>query len=429
MAAARFIPEVVDQHKENGVALWMLRDNAVKGPRSRLSDLLALDERIEANIDGLRIAQMMGWSDSFDESEKGEAGDFFVAGILAVESGQLSRFEQITELAYARAAEMAGRPYHPAYDPWRGLVSALAWTTSSHVSGLIEQLLDTPRPRTRWLGVAACGARRIVRQYGLEAALDDREPMVRARAARTLGELGRSDSRAALNSLLSDSDPSCRFWAGWSAALLGTVEGLRALAEIGRSGDQWCEPALDLLLRRLPIESANEFIRPLGRDPRRRRTVIRATAMIGDPLYLPWLIEQIGDIALARCAGEALLTITGAEVEDVSRDPPPDLNDGSDEDPDDGTMMNWEDEGLAWLDPKKCDRWWEANRGRFRHGTPYFLGEPKTSVNWIDVLTEARQRLRGPAAIELALQRTGQAMFEVRGRGDLQRRLLRSASA
>ena len=76
---------------------------------------------------------------------------------------------------YARAADTASEPYHPAYDPWRGVVSALAWADPSHAVGAIDQLLDTPRPRTRWVGVAACGARRIVQQPGLEAALSDRE--------------------------------------------------------------------------------------------------------------------------------------------------------------------------------------------------------------------------------------------------------------
>ena len=36
-----------------------------------------------------------------------------------------------------------------------------------HALGAIERLLDTPRPHTRWLGVAASGARRMARAHGL----------------------------------------------------------------------------------------------------------------------------------------------------------------------------------------------------------------------------------------------------------------------
>ena len=66
---------------------------------------------------------------------------------------------------------MPGAPYDPAYDPWRGLVSALAWVDRVRAVREIGRLLDTPRPGTRWLSIAACGARRMVTQPGLEVAL------------------------------------------------------------------------------------------------------------------------------------------------------------------------------------------------------------------------------------------------------------------
>lgn len=422
-----FIPEIVDQHNEHGASLWTIRDRAVHGPSFNLSDLIKLDERIEAHIDGLRVAEIGGWSASPKELERGEAGSFFVQGILAVESGDTARFDEIIELSYASGVATQNEPYHPAYDPWRGLVSALAWTEPAHARVVIERLLDTPRPRTRWLGLASSSARRTLRVRGLETALADREPLVRARAARTMGELGSSKSRLVLNSLLADHDDNCRFWAAWSVTLLGTTEGLEVLAEIARKPGPWCEPALDLLLRRLPIERANGLILPLGRDTRRRRTAIRATATIGDPLYVPWLIGQIADVAVARCAGEALATITGIEPDDVSPDRLPDVETSPNDDPDDDSVILGEDEGLPWLDQKKCRRWWEANNARFRIGIAYFQGEPKPSVSWLRVLAESGQRRRRAAAIELALLRPGQAMFEIRARGDLQRRRLTRA--
>ena len=155
------------------------------------------DERIEANIDGLRIAETSGWSAGCDELDAGGAGGFFVAGVLAVESDDPDRFDKLIARAYASAEKVASEPYHPADDPWRGLVSALAWVERGHAARAIDWLLDSPRPRTRWLGVAACGARRLVSQPNLEAALADHEPLVRARAARTMGQLGRADSREA----------------------------------------------------------------------------------------------------------------------------------------------------------------------------------------------------------------------------------------
>ena len=428
MSEPRFNLEIVEKHSENAASLWLIRDSAVDGSSFRLADLVRFDERVEANVDGLRVAERNGWTASLGQLEEGGAGDFFSAGVLALESGDPGRLDQIIEVAYANAAKSAGKSYHPAYDPWRGLVSALAWVEQIHAVGTIERLLDTPRPRTRWLGVAACSARRAVRQRGLEVALTDQAPLVRARAARAMGELGRNDLRAMLNALLEDSDDGCRFWAAWSAALLGTIEGLRALSEIAQTvGRQWSDPALDLLLRRLPVEQAKEFLRPFGQDAGLHRSVVRATAAIGDPLYIPWLIGRMDDLTIARRAGGAFATITGADLAALRRKPPAGFAVGPNDDPDDQAVIPDEDEELEWLDQTKCHQWWEVHGGRFQVGTAYFLGEPKASVDSIGVLSEHRQSLRRAAAMELALRRPGQAMFEVRARGELQRQLLRRA--
>ena len=109
-----FIADIVDQHSELAASLWVARDNAVGSSSFRLADLLRLDERIEANIDGLRIAEASGWSASVDDAEQGGAGDFFVAGVLALESDDLGRFDRTIELAYAAATKQAVEPYHPA---------------------------------------------------------------------------------------------------------------------------------------------------------------------------------------------------------------------------------------------------------------------------------------------------------------------------
>jgi uncharacterized protein (TIGR02270 family) len=429
MAAAHFIGDIVDQHYENAASLWHTRDSAVGASSSfRLADLVRLDERVEANIDGLRIAVARGWSPSSEQLDRNSAGDFFVAGVLALESRSTDRFDEVIEQAYAAAARQADEPYHPAYNPWRGLVSALSWVERAVAAGAIDRLLDTPRPRTRWLGVAACGTRRLVNQSNLEAALDDHEPLVRARAARTMGELGRADSRAKLNTLLTDPDEDCRFWAAWSASRLGTTEGVHALAEIAHAPSSRRDCALDVLLRCLSVDRAHAFVRQLARDPTLRHTVIRAAGTVGDGNYIPWLIEQTSEPPVARVAGNAFAMITGADViqNDLDRGPPEGFNSRPDDDPEDGNVALDDDEGLGWPDPERLGRWWKGNRHRFSAGTAYFRGSPKVSTNWLSALSDAPQRQRWTAALELALRRLENPMFEVRGRADVQQRLLGS---
>ena len=55
------IEAIVDQHAEEAAFLWLLRDAAVRAPHYDLSDLFSLDDRVEAHIDGLRIAGDPGW--------------------------------------------------------------------------------------------------------------------------------------------------------------------------------------------------------------------------------------------------------------------------------------------------------------------------------------------------------------------------------
>ena len=429
MARALYIPEIVDQHREIAASLWLIRDNAVGASSFRLAELARFDERLEANLDGLRIAESSGWSAASDELDQAGAGDFFVAGVLAVESDDPGRLDQVIECAYAQSAKAADAPYHPAYDPWRGIVSALAWVGRAHARSAIGRLLDTPRPRTRWLGVAASGARRSVRQPALEAALADREPLVRARAARTTGEFGRADLRAQVNALLTDRDEDCRFWAIWSAARLGMTEGLRALPEFACSPGPRCDRALDLLLRSLPTEDANAFLRPLARYPEHRRTVIRAVGVIGDALYVPWLVEQARDSTVARLVGCSIETIAGIDLAAHGLDQPAPSEPllGPNDDPNDENVMLNTDDDLVLPDQQKVAQWWLDNKKQFSAGTAYFLGTPKQSVNWIDVLRHATQRQRRAAALELSLRMPEQAIFEVRAPASLQQDLLMRA--
>ncbi len=55
------IPTIIEQHAEDAAFNWLLRDRAVSEPHYDLADLAHLDDRVEANIDGLRIAGDEGW--------------------------------------------------------------------------------------------------------------------------------------------------------------------------------------------------------------------------------------------------------------------------------------------------------------------------------------------------------------------------------
>ena len=54
------IDEIVSQHAEEAALLWLPRSNAVSAPHYSLKDLAKLDGRVEAHLDGLRVAGEAG---------------------------------------------------------------------------------------------------------------------------------------------------------------------------------------------------------------------------------------------------------------------------------------------------------------------------------------------------------------------------------
>src|SRR6187200_2798258 len=90
---------VIEQHAEEAAVLWLLRDAAVWAPHYNLSELAHLDGRVEAHIDGLRIAGEAGWEICKEALGHEEAGEVFAAAILACESGDDKRVQMVSEVA------------------------------------------------------------------------------------------------------------------------------------------------------------------------------------------------------------------------------------------------------------------------------------------------------------------------------------------
>jgi uncharacterized protein (TIGR02270 family) len=89
--------------------------------------------------------------------------------------------------------------------------------------------------------------------------------------------------------------------------------------------------------------------------PQRRRSLIRATGIIGDSRTIPWLIEHMDVPQDARLAGEAFSMITGLDLAylDLDRDAPPGFQSGPNDDPADENVALDEDENLPWPDRAK----------------------------------------------------------------------------
>jgi uncharacterized protein (TIGR02270 family) len=397
-SAARIIPHIVEQHAEEAAFLWLLRDAAVDAPHYALRHLARLDERVEAHIDGLRVAGEPGWEIVLAQLEQHqEAGEVFAAGVLALERQNQTKINQV--IAVVEAVPEATR----------GLISALGWLRPEGLRGLVKSFLDDPSPVRRMLGLAACSVHRVDPHSYLARLLADDATVVRARALRLIGELGRADLNQELREAVRDPDETSRFWAAWSAGLTGergpSIPILKQHAE-GDGPFKW--RALDLVLRIMAQAEAMAWLRGLNSDPRHARLAVTACGILGDPSFVPWLIGRMEIPDLARAAGESFSMITGVDLayDDLERDAPEGFQAGPTDNPADDNVALDPDEDLPWPDPALLQQWWQDNGARFPAGTRHLLGRPIDEAACQYALTTGFQRQRRAAAFELALART-----------------------
>jgi uncharacterized protein (TIGR02270 family) len=209
---ASVIPTIIEQHAEEAAFLWLLRDAAIRAPHYSLKDLAHLDDRVEAHIDGLRIAGDAGWEICREALSLEEPGEVFAAAVLALESKDSTRIEQVFSAAEAVSETV------------RGLISAFGWVSPPQLQGTVKDLLVSTSPLHRRIGIAACAVHRADPKAALQAAIVDGDPLLQARALRAAGELGRKDLYPLLQQQLRVKETISRFWAAWSAVLLGTGE-------------------------------------------------------------------------------------------------------------------------------------------------------------------------------------------------------------
>ena len=404
------------QHAEEASFLWLLRHAAVTRPRYSLADLSKLDNRVEAHLNGLRIAGESGWDVMQESLPFDEPSDLFAAASIAFESGDQDWITFVLELVAKKNEVMSG------------VVSALGWLPYPQAQAHIQTLLASSLPISRAMGIAAAAIHRADPGLILTEFIGDSDPTVRARALRAVGELGRVDLLPRMRGALTDPDQRARFATAWSVTLLSpNVDSLGVLRTIAELPGPFSSKALQTAIRRMDLAAAKAWQAWFSKRQGGLRNAIVAAGAIGDPEGVPWLTEQTKVEALARVAGEAFSMITGIDLayDDLEKSAPEGFESGPTENPEDENVEMDPDEYLPWPDPALIQKWWDKNQNRFQSGTRYLLGKPM-GVEWLQqVLRVGRQRQRAAAALELAIRQPGRPLFEVRAPGFKQQAILR----
>ncbi|MFC1660898.1 TIGR02270 family protein [Gemmatimonadota bacterium] len=408
------IPVVLSQHAEEAAFQWLLRDLAVHEPHYDLKDLAKLDDRVEAHLDGLRIAGDPGWEICKEELAWEEAGEVFAAASLAFGSDKPELISEVLE-AVGQSTDLA-----------RGAISALGWMPYDRARSQLENLLKAEDPIRQRIAIGASAVHREDPGLALTSAVATDDSIVRSRALKAAGELGRTDLLGSCPANFEAEDEPSRIWAAWSAALLGHHPSAYRLAEIAVEGGTRAEMVCDLATRRMTPAEALGWHGQLVSEGSHLRLAATAARALGDSTLVPWLFEIMESDELARPAGEAFSIITGLDLayEDLEGEWPEGFEAGPTEAPEDEDVAMDPDEDLPWPDLELVRGWWAENGGRFSAGTRYLRGEPISEASLMDVLKFGKQRERAAAALELALLGPDQPLFEVRARGDVQRRLL-----
>ncbi len=411
---ARPIVDLVEQHVEDAALHWLRRQRAIQAPnyffRNHIGepggDLGHLDRRLQAHLDGARIAGDLAWQIARDLLATGDPPELFVASILALHPFDSTRVDTVLAAALAEPAAA-------------GLTSALAWLPFADIEPLARRLAEADAPQLRAIGLAAFALHRR-EPPALLAALRDPAPEPRRRALKAVGELARSDLLPILREHLTDPDPVARHQATVSAALLGDPRGAEHLFTLALDtpDSHLADRAIRLAARRLPLSSVTPWAcEHIGPHSPHARLAIAAIADAGDPALIPNLLPLLTDPALARLAAAAITQITGVDLPDrgLEAPPPEDVSTITSDDPDDDDVDLDPDEDLPWPDPSAIWKWWSsADPATWLSGEPLLLGTPRTLAALTRVLSTASQAHRLAAAHLLFSLRPKSPLFEHR---------------
>ncbi len=389
--------DLYSRYADDASFLWVLRSIVVDQPHYYAADLAELEQRIQAQLDGLMTAPDIGWDACAEGLNQREPGEVFTAMVIAMRSRDTKKIQQSVQAGLSDALATPG------------LISALGWISVDLAAPWIDKFLTSKDKRHKYLGIAACSVCRIDPADRLTNILEREDCRAQlplyARALRLVGELRRQDLIPALRLAHTSENPTIRFWALWSAILIGDHAAAAELYPYVAAPGKLQHHAIQLAFRVLPVEQAKNWITTLAKESTQERAIVEATGVLGDPYAVDWVLSKMTDPKLARLAGEAYSAITGAdlEVHQLTREPPTDLTPIPNDDPEDDDVSMDADENLPWPDADKATALWQRHGHHFLVGQRYFIGRPLAADYLTHKLHHGNQRQRHAAALELAL--------------------------
>lgn len=412
---AEALTQAIDELIDDAQFAYLQRGSEVCAPNVSFEQLRALDERLSADIDGVRVAADAAWSALRRIAAEPSRDSAFVAAVLALESDD-RLFDELLD----RAAEDA--------DVLAGLTDAVGWVPLRIASSRIAAVDAAAGSAKALLQIAAVAEHRSS-SSALPNLSSATSKALRRRTIAAIGVLGRTDLLQAVEQWIRDPAADTRFEAAKAVVMLGGRDhALQALRVVALSPSGRRTEALRLSTLIGEPAAAHELLMALEGEADAARLRIIGSGTIGDAKYVPWLIDQMSNPATARIAGEAFVHITGADfnLDQLESMPPEGYDDGPTDDPDDDDVELPEDIALPWPDVEHVKAWWMEHRSGFTPGHKLFLGKPVTPEHCVHVLKTGYQRQRVIAAHYRSLIQPGTLLFPTSAPAWRQQKLLDS---
>lgn len=303
------IAPLVAQHAGEAAFLWLRRRREIDGPFLDEIDIGRIDQRLEANIEGLMAAGEAGWRAARSQfADYAEPGEIFVLGAVAL----LSSDADAVEAALAAGAGMGEAGTN-------GLSGAVARTPREQLKPFVAEWLDSRDPHRRCLGLAALQHHRVDPGARLADLMANADAEVRRRALRLSGAFRRRDVLQGVLKALDAETPRERLAAAFAACLLGEARLAHpVLDRIVLTQPEMAGQAIELRLLTTPGKAGKEWLQSRLEQPALRVAATASIGLFGDRAVMPWLIERMREPALAAAAGLALRDLFEVDFNDLS---------------------------------------------------------------------------------------------------------------
>lgn len=397
------IPDLVMRYVDMSSFLWTQRELTA---RSRvfsacLDDLVEIDARLDAHLDGLRVSGPQAWELVGEQLAARGAGEVFCAAVLVFStSNHKLRDRRLADLI--RLVEGQAHLVRPVY-------VALHWVGTIYVDQILATKTEFGGEFAFAADLASSGAFRTTKRNEVEAALAHSNAAVCCAGCRAAVQMGYTEATYWVEHLASSTEADVQIAAAELAFLLGRRRDALVRLAVGKGPH--AERAAALLFRGTEVRQARSLHRELFGDDSSRAAVAGAGAS-GTPELVDYLLQHVGIPEFAPQATEAFALSFGIVPEELQSAAPVAVGMPTD-DVNDTNVDLPPDFARPSADAARLGRWWSSHRSEFSPGGRYLNGRSVTAASLVQQLHAGLQLHRSAAADLLMLARPSDGLFDV----------------